>query len=90
MLCSRWNTIPMTPLDGRLIGAMATLRLPLRFQHIDEPAREILQQRLYDEFKVEAPLILWDGHAYVRVSCQIYNRPEDYERLGEAIEKIAL
>src|SRR5712671_5427456 len=36
MLCHRWNTIPMTPLDGRLIGAMATLRLPLRFQHIDE------------------------------------------------------
>jgi isopenicillin-N epimerase len=90
MLCARWNTIPMTPLDGRLIGAMATLRLPLRFQHINEPAREILQQRLYDEFKVEAPLILWDGHAYVRVSCQIYNRPQDYERLGEAIERIAL
>ncbi len=92
MLCHRWNTIPMTPLDGRLIGAMATptLRLPLRFQHIDEPMREKLQQRLYDEFKVEAPLILWDGHAYVRVSCQIYNTPRDYERLGEAIEKIAL
>jgi len=90
MLCNRWDTIPMTPLDGRLIGAMATLRLPLRFQHIDEPAREILQQRLYDQFKVEAPLILWDGHAYVRVSCQIYNTPRDYERLAEAIEKISL
>jgi isopenicillin-N epimerase len=90
MLCSRWDTIPMTPLDGRLIGAMATLRLPLRFQHLDQAACEKLQQRLYDEFKVEAPLILWDGHAYVRVSCQIYNRPQDYQRLGEAIEKIGL
>ncbi len=90
MICDRWGTVPMSPLDGRLIGAMATLRLPLRFQHIDEPTREILQQRLYDEFKVEAPLILWDGHAYVRVSCQIYNRPQDYERLAEAIEKITL
>lgn len=90
MLCERWNTIPMTPLDGRLIGAMATLRLPLRFQHIDEPTREVLQQRLYDEFKVEAPLILWGNHAYVRVSCQIYNRPQDYQRLGQAIEKISL
>jgi isopenicillin-N epimerase len=90
MLCNRWDTIPMTPLDGRLIGAMATLRLPLRFQHLDQPACEKLQQRLYDEFKVEAPLILWDGHAYTRVSCQVYNRPQDYERLGAAIEKIAL
>ncbi|HEV8607517.1 MAG TPA: aminotransferase class V-fold PLP-dependent enzyme [Tepidisphaeraceae bacterium] len=90
MLCHRWDTIPMTPLDGRLIGAMATLRLPLRFQHIDEPAREILQQRLYNEYKVEAPLILWDGHAYVRVSCQIYNRPQDYQRLADAIERITL
>ena len=90
MLCARWDTIPMTPLDGSLIGAMATLRLPLRFQHLDQPACEKLQQRLYDEFKVEAPLILWDGHAYVRVSCQIYNRPKDYQRLGEAIEKITL
>jgi len=90
MLCQRWDTIPMTPLDGKLIGAMVTLRLPLRFQHIDEPQREILQQRLYNEFKVEAPLILWDGHAYVRVSCQIYNTPKDYERLAQAIEKIAL
>jgi isopenicillin-N epimerase len=90
MLCQRWNTIPMTPLDGSLIGAMATLRLPLRFQHIDQSACEKLQQRLYDEFKVEAPLILWDNHAYVRISCQIYNTPRDYERLGEAIEKIAI
>ncbi len=90
MLCQRWDTIPMTPLDGSLIGAMATLRLPLRFQHIDEPAREKLQQRLYDEFKVEAPLILWDNHAYVRVSCQIYNTPDDYLRLAEAIERISI
>ena len=82
--------IPVTKCDGRLIGAMATLRLPLRFQHLDQAACEKLQQRLYDEFKVEAPLILWDGHAYVRVSCQIYNTPRDYERLAEAIEKISL
>jgi isopenicillin-N epimerase len=90
MLCARWDTIAMTPLDGSLIGAMATLRLPLRFQHIDLPTCEKLQQRLYNEFKVEAPLILWDNHAYVRVSCQIYNRPQDYERLAEAIERITL
>ncbi len=90
MICQRWDTIPMTPLDGRLIGAMATLRLPLRFGHLSEPQREILQSRLYNEFKVEAPLILWDNHAYVRVSCQIYNRPEDYQRLADAIERITL
>src|SRR5947208_2895956 len=52
MFCQRWDTIPMTPLNGSMIGAMATLRLPLRFQHIDDPAREKLQQRLYNEFKV--------------------------------------
>ncbi len=90
MICQRWDTIPMTPFDGRLIGAMATLRLPLRFQHIDQTTCGMLQQRLYDEFKVEAPLILWDDHAYVRVSCQIYNTPEDYLRLAEAIERITL
>ncbi len=86
MLCNRWGVEPVSPIDGSLIGSMATLRLPgsLRASR-DLPA---LQQRLYDEFKLEQPLIAW-APAMLRVSCHVYNKPEEYERLAGAILKLA-
>jgi hypothetical protein len=31
------------------------------------------------------PLVPWQGALHLRVSCQVYNRPEDYYRLAEVI-----
>jgi isopenicillin-N epimerase len=44
-----------------------------------------LKRRLYDEYRVEVPIIEWGGRQFVRVSVQGYNTREDVEALVEAL-----
>lgn len=88
MLCSRLSTEPISPLDGHLLGSMATVRLPGAMARLTEEQLAVLQQRLYTEYRVEAPLIRWDNGACFRVSCQVYNKPGDYERLADVLEQL--
>jgi isopenicillin-N epimerase len=46
-----------------------------------------LKKRLWDEYRIEVPLIDWGGRQYVRVSIQAYNKPEDVERLVNALRE---
>jgi len=48
----------------------------------------MLQQRLYDEYSVEAPVIEWNGRQLVRVSVQGYNTQDDVERLVDALRSL--
>jgi isopenicillin-N epimerase len=45
-----------------------------------------LQRRLYDEYRVEVPIIEWNGQQFVRVSIQGYNILGDVETLVGALE----
>jgi isopenicillin-N epimerase len=89
MLCERWEVEPLTPLDGSMIGSMATVRLPREaaLKQLFETAPN-LKSRLYDGDRIEIPVIDWDGHWHVRISSHMYNRPEQYEFLAETILKI--
>ncbi len=80
----RWQVPASTPADGSMLGSMSTLPLPggLRERFADSTA---LQQRLYDVDRIEVPVIEWNDRWWVRVSCQVYNEREQYERLGEAV-----
>jgi isopenicillin-N epimerase len=40
-----------------------------------------LQRRLWEEYRVEVPIIEWNGRQFVRVSVQGYNTAEDVEAL---------
>lgn len=44
-----------------------------------------LKRRLYDEYKVEVPIIEWGGRQLVRVSVQGYNTRDDVEALVGAL-----
>jgi isopenicillin-N epimerase len=71
-----------------MLGSMATLPLPERFQNIPKLGRiEIEQKRLYDEFRIEVPLIRRAGSPprWFRISAQIYNSMEEYEYLASAM-----
>lgn len=88
-LCERFQVKPPCP-EG-LLGAMATVPLPERFQGIPPAGKlDAEQLRLYDEYAIEVPLGR-RGHPprrYLRVSAQLHNAIGDYEYLAEAISRL--
>ena len=89
MLCQRWGVEPISPLDGRMLGSMATVRLPGRLSSMTEPEVMSLQQRLHTDFKLEVPIMQWGGQCLVRPCCQVYNTPDEFERLADVVSKLA-
>ena len=47
-----------------------------------------LQAQLRDDYLVEAPVMIWKGSPYLRISIQVYNTPDDITRLCNALRKI--
>ena len=47
-----------------------------------------LWARLYEEFRVEAPVYEWEGRRLLRVSIGPYNDEQDLERLVSALERL--
>jgi isopenicillin-N epimerase len=86
LLCDRLRVDqPLSPLDGSLLGSMAAVPLGGVLRDLDEQGREALQQRLYSEQRIEVPLMSFGGRLLVRVSCQVYNEPGQYERVARVI-----
>lgn len=87
MLCNRLGVEPLSPSDGSMLGSMATIRLPAvvrsRFDRV-----ESLAAHLYEQERIELPVIDFGGHWHVRISAQIYNRAEEYERLADALRRV--
>ena len=90
MLCEAWDVGPISPADGTMLGSMATVALPEVLSGLTESEAAVVQQKLYDEHRIEAPLMRWGGRTYLRPCCQIYNLAEEYERLAVAIKQIAM
>ena len=42
-------------------------------------------RRMFQTHRIEVPFTAYDDRVWVRISAQVYNRPEDYERLAEAL-----
>lgn len=87
MLCEALGVEPISPLDGRMLGSMATVRLPASASARHATAAA-LQERLFTAHHIEVPIVDWNGQWFVRVSAQIYNQPEDYLALAEALKKL--
>jgi len=90
ILCEQWEVA--APCPDELIGSMATIPLPERFQRRSSRGNKIDDEQLalYDRFGIEVPMCRFGGpeRRWLRVSAQIYNSPEDYTYLAEAIEKL--
>jgi len=79
----RWGVEPTSPADGSMLGSMVSMRLPDDVRVWGTP--EALNRQLAAVDRIEVPIMEWDGGWYLRASCQIYNRPEAYERLADVI-----
>jgi isopenicillin-N epimerase len=83
MLGQAWN-IPL-PCPESMVGSMATLPLPAaRLSHWSHAE---LNRQLWEQFQVEVPIMPFpDTQSYVvRISAQIYNQPEEFDRLRGAL-----
>lgn len=80
-LCAVLN-IPL-PCPDQMIGTIASLPLP-------PGDSESLQAELLHQFQIEVPVFPWPTppHRLIRISAQIYNHFQDYERLGLALPKL--
>jgi isopenicillin-N epimerase len=85
MLCDRWSVEPLSPLDGRLLGSMCTVRLPPPLDQMSVNEAIQFQRRLYLEEKIEVPVFHWAGAVHARPCCQVYNTASEYQRLAETI-----
>jgi hypothetical protein len=66
---------PLYPFDSNLYVQMGIAPLPASVDILK------LQPRLFEEYKVEVPLIDWNGHKFVRPSVQGYNTQADLDAL---------
>jgi isopenicillin-N epimerase len=86
-LCDALGCAPPAP--DAMLGAMASLPLPDGDGLSPVPPFGIdsLQESLWREHRIEVPVMSWPRapRRVLRVSAQLYNEPEQYERLGRAL-----
>ena len=89
LLCEALGVSP--PCPDEMIGSMAVVPLPdqLSLYEQGRQPREwpVLQDILFERFNIEVPVIPWSTpfQQMVRISAQLYNTPQQYEYLAEAL-----
>lgn len=78
-ICAHFGVEPLS--SPEWFAQMVTIPLP-------PCSRESVKTRLYDEFRIEVPIVEWNGRQFVRVSVQAYNTRADVDALAEALAKI--
>ena len=53
----------------------------------EEEARS-LQARISEQLAVETIPVAWNGQGYLRLSAQVYNSPEEYQRLAQGLPSL--
>jgi isopenicillin-N epimerase len=93
------------PCPDSMIGSLAALPLPDSASDPSAPAprrhdggpdrvrpvaRDPIQQMLFDEHRIEVPVMSWPciPHRLIRISAQLYNEIGEYERLAEALTSV--
>lgn len=72
---------PLVPDHPDWYGSMIALPLP-------DGEAEPLQADLWRRYRIEVPIVAWQGRRLVRVSCHLYNQPSDIEHLTGALAEL--
>jgi isopenicillin-N epimerase len=75
------------PVPDEMVGSMASLPLPDDAEPVRSPYTSALQAWLYDVNLIEVPIFPWPAapRRLIRISAQVYNTLDEYERLAEAL-----
>ncbi|HYB70253.1 MAG TPA: aminotransferase class V-fold PLP-dependent enzyme [Candidatus Bathyarchaeia archaeon] len=87
LLCEAAGSAPACP--EAMIGSLASVILPERIAPSGWRVREPLQDRLFEGWGIEVPIMRWPAppRRLVRVSAQLYNSADQYRHLAEALRK---
>jgi isopenicillin-N epimerase len=89
IICAARRIAPPAPDD--MLGSMAAFPLP-----DGDPAEvpsvfgDSLQDALFEQFRIEVPVVPWPQppKRLIRVSAQLYNTADDYQKLAEALSRL--
>ena len=81
-ICELTGLAPLHPQTEGWFRQMVTAPLPA------DTALTLLKKRLYDDYRVEVPIIDWNGNKLIRVSVQGYNTRRDIDMLIHALSKL--
>ncbi|MBF6641937.1 aminotransferase class V-fold PLP-dependent enzyme [Flavobacterium sp. J49] len=79
--CDLLKTQPLAPITEEFLGQMASI--PVK---TSKPAE--LKDLLYDQYKIQIPVMPLNGDIYLRYSINAYNSQEDLDILYRALEDI--
>ena len=79
--CNLLGAEPLLPLDDFFVRQL--LSIPIRTQ---EP--ELLKARLYEEHRIQIPVMRHGDRVFIRYSIQAFNSQEDLDRLEQALLRI--
>ncbi|HEY7173580.1 MAG TPA: aminotransferase class V-fold PLP-dependent enzyme, partial [Micromonosporaceae bacterium] len=75
------------PNPGAATAAMRVLPLP-RHVATTEADAIALRTRIADELRVVVPIMSWRGRGLVRLSAQVYNHADEYDRLATGLPRV--
>jgi isopenicillin-N epimerase len=81
-LADRWGT--RLGVREEHVGSMVTLPLPERFGSVREDAVRLRDALLYEDH-IEVQVHARQGRLAIRISAQVYNEMDDFERLRDAV-----
>ncbi len=79
--CELLGSVPNCPLDDGFLGQMCSIPITIN-------APEQLQSHLFEQYRIEVPVMRQDERVFLRYSVQGYNTQEDLDRLYEALAEI--
>jgi len=80
-ICDLTGMPPLYPLDSDFYRQMGIAPLP-------SSDLVALKSRLYEEYKIEVPLIQWQDQYFIRISIQGYNTQNDIDLLVDALKAL--
>lgn len=81
--CELLRTEPLSPVTEEFLGQMCSI--PIKTEN---PVA--LKESLYNDYKIEIPVMFARDQTYLRISYQVYNTIDDLEYLKETIHKLKL
>jgi isopenicillin-N epimerase len=80
-LCTLLDTVPLAPVNDHFIGQMGSIGITCK-----DPVA--LKQNLYNEFKIEMPVMVQHENVFIRFSFNAFNSEQDLEKLEAVLQQL--